>query len=50
MEKPEFLQKDVELLWPNLHRPQQTVTYRYRERTPAGLPRFASFLRVREAE
>jgi DNA ligase-1 len=26
------------------------VTYRYRERTPAGLPRFASFLRVREAE
>ena len=27
-----------------------TVTYRYRERTPAGLPRFASFLRVREAE
>lgn len=27
-----------------------TVSYRYRERTPAGLPRFASFLRVREAE
>ena len=27
-----------------------TVTYRYRERTPSGLPRFASFLRVREAE
>jgi DNA ligase-1 len=27
-----------------------TVTYRYRDRTPAGLPRFASFLRVREAE
>ena len=27
-----------------------TVTYRYRERTPTGLPRFASFLRVREAE
>jgi DNA ligase-1 len=26
------------------------VTYRYRDRTPAGLPRFASFLRVREAE
>jgi DNA ligase-1 len=26
------------------------VTYRYRERTPKGLPRFASFLRVREAE
>ena len=26
------------------------VTYRYRERTPTGLPRFASFLRVREAE
>jgi len=26
------------------------VTYRYRERTPAGLPRFASFVRVREAE
>lgn len=26
------------------------VTYRYRERTPSGLPRFASFLRVREAE
>lgn len=25
-----------------------TVTYRYRELTPAGLPRFASFLRVRE--
>jgi DNA ligase-1 len=27
-----------------------TVTYRYSERTPSGLPRFASFLRVREAE
>jgi DNA ligase-1 len=26
------------------------VTYRYRERTPSGLPRFASFLRVRQAE
>lgn len=26
------------------------VTYRYRDRTPAGLPRFASFLRQREAE
>lgn len=26
------------------------VTYRYRDRTLAGLPRFASFLRVREAE
>lgn len=26
------------------------VTYRYRETTPAGLPRFASFWRVREAE
>ena len=26
------------------------VTYRYRDRTPSGLPRFASFLRVREAE
>lgn len=26
------------------------VTYRYRERTPSGLPRFASFLRVRETE
>ena len=26
------------------------VTYRYRDRTPKGLPRFASFLRVREAE
>lgn len=26
------------------------VTYRYRDRTPTGLPRFASFLRVREAE
>ncbi len=30
--------------------PGETVTYRYRDRTPAGLPRFASFLRVREAE
>jgi DNA ligase-1 len=26
------------------------VTYRYRTRTPTGLPRFASFLRVRDAE
>ena len=26
------------------------VTYRYWDRTPAGLPKFASFLRVREAE
>lgn len=26
------------------------VTYRYRDRTPNGLPRFASFLRVHEAE
>ena len=26
------------------------VTYRYRGRTPSGLPRFASFLRVREEE
>jgi DNA ligase-1 len=26
------------------------VTYRYRERTPSGLPRFASFVRVREVE
>ena len=26
------------------------VTYRYRDRTPVGLPKFASFLRVREAE
>ena len=26
------------------------VTYRYSERTPSGLPRFASFLRVRESE
>jgi DNA ligase-1 len=26
------------------------VTYRYRDRTPAGLPKFASFLRVRESE
>ena len=26
------------------------VTYSYRERTPSGLPRFAAFLRVREAE
>jgi DNA ligase 1 len=26
------------------------VTYRYRDRTPSGLPRFASFLRVYEAE
>jgi DNA ligase 1 len=26
------------------------VTYRYRDRTPSGLPRFASFLRLREPE
>jgi DNA ligase-1 len=26
------------------------VTYRYRERTPNGLPRFASFMRVRPLE
>ena len=26
------------------------VTYRYPERTPSGLPRFATFVRVREAE
>ena len=26
------------------------VTYRYRERTPSGLPRFASLVRVREVE
>jgi DNA ligase-1 len=26
------------------------VTYRYRDHTPKGLPRFASFLRVREAQ
>ncbi len=26
------------------------VTYRFRDHTPSGLPRFASFLRVREAE
>ena len=26
------------------------VTYRYRDRTPQGLPKFASYLRVREAE
>jgi DNA ligase-1 len=26
------------------------VTYRYRDRTASGLPRFASFLRVRAAE
>lgn len=26
------------------------VSYRYRDRTPAGLPKFASFLRVRDAE
>lgn len=30
--------------------PGESVTYRYRDRTPAGLPRFASFLRVRAAE
>ncbi len=30
--------------------PGEFVTYRYRERTPAGLPRFASFLRVRAPE
>jgi DNA ligase-1 len=28
----------------------EVVTYRYRDRTPKGLPRFASFLRVREPE
>jgi DNA ligase-1 len=27
-----------------------TVTYAYRDRTPAGLPKFASFLRVMPAE
>jgi DNA ligase 1 len=27
-----------------------TVTYRYRDRTSTGLPRFASFLRLRESE
>lgn len=26
------------------------VTYRYRDRTPSGLPRFASFVRVRQTE
>jgi len=26
------------------------VSYRYRDRTPSGLPRFASFLRVRDLE
>ena len=26
------------------------VTYRYRDRTPSGLPRFASFVRVRDPE
>jgi DNA ligase-1 len=26
------------------------VTYRYRDHTPAGLPKFASFLRVRDSE
>jgi DNA ligase-1 len=26
------------------------VTYRYRDRTPSGLPKFASFVRVRAAE
>jgi DNA ligase-1 len=26
------------------------VTYRYRDRTPKGLPRFASFLRIRAPE
>lgn len=26
------------------------ITYRYRDRTPAGLPRFATFLRVRQPE
>lgn len=31
-------------------RPGAVVSYRYRDRTPTGLPRFASFLRVREAE
>jgi DNA ligase-1 len=27
-----------------------TVTYRYRDRTPKGLPKFASYLRVRMVE
>ena len=26
------------------------VTYRYRDRTPKGIPRFATFLRVRPSE
>ena len=26
------------------------VTYRYQDRTPSGLPRFASFVRVRDPE
>ena len=26
------------------------VSYRYRDRTPQGLPKFASFLRVRDLE
>jgi DNA ligase-1 len=26
------------------------VTYRYRDRTPSGLPRFASFMRIRGLE
>jgi DNA ligase-1 len=26
------------------------VTYRYRDRTASGLPRFASFIRVREED
>ena len=27
-----------------------TITYRYRDLTSTGLPKFASFLRVRESE
>jgi DNA ligase 1 len=27
-----------------------TVTYRYRDLTPAGMPRFASFMRIRQSE
>ncbi len=30
--------------------PGMVVTYRYRDRTASGLPRFASFVRVRDAE
>jgi DNA ligase-1 len=30
--------------------PGSLVTYRYRDHTPGGLPRFASFLRLRESE